>query len=164
MNPNAPRDVRATMNYTVDNGIPPDYYFYEPEPGTKLNPPGTDPQEVLIEDGWPRAEQFHADREGFEIHPFGARFDQFDDDESIQRVFYAQVIEFVKRHTGAQRVEVFDFAALIDPARAVNFALEDGDVVYVPTSTMADIGYALRQLAPAVSILTFGLALGGSSK
>ena len=27
--------VRTKLNYTVDNGIPPDYYFYEPEPGTK---------------------------------------------------------------------------------------------------------------------------------
>lgn len=65
---------------------------------------------------------------------------------------------------GAQRVEVFDFAALIDPSRAVNYALEDGDVVYVPTSVLGDIGYALRQLAPAVSVLTFGLALGGGAK
>jgi len=103
-----PRDVRATMNYTVDNGSPPDYYFYEPDPGTRLNPPGTDVHEVLIENGWPRAEQFRVDREGFEIHPFGARFDQFDDDDSIKRVFYAQVVDFVKRHTGAGRVEVFD--------------------------------------------------------
>jgi polysaccharide export outer membrane protein len=65
---------------------------------------------------------------------------------------------------GAQRVEIFDFAALIDPSRAVNYALEDGDVVYVPTSALADIGYALRQVAPAVSVLTFGLAVGGSTK
>lgn len=65
---------------------------------------------------------------------------------------------------GAQRVEIFDFAALIDPSRAVNYALEDGDVVYVPTSALADIGYALRQVAPAVSVLTFGLALGGAAK
>jgi polysaccharide export outer membrane protein len=65
---------------------------------------------------------------------------------------------------GAQRVEVFDFAALIDPSRSVNYTLEDGDVVYVPTNALADIGYALRQLAPAVSVLTFGLALGGTAK
>lgn len=65
---------------------------------------------------------------------------------------------------GAQKVEVFDFAALIDPSRAVNYALEDGDVVFVPTSTMAEIGYMLRQLAPAVSVLTFGLTLGGATK
>ena len=65
---------------------------------------------------------------------------------------------------GAQKVELFDFAALIDPSRTVNYALEDGDVVFVPTSTMASIGYTLRQLAPAVSVLTFGLTLGSASK
>jgi hypothetical protein len=38
--------VRASLNYTVDNGVPPDYYFYEPEGPVKLNPPGTDPHEM----------------------------------------------------------------------------------------------------------------------
>jgi hypothetical protein len=103
-----PRDVRATLNYTVDNGIPPDYYFYEPEPGVRLNPPGTDPHEMLIEDGWPMADRFSADRQGFELHEFGARFDHFDDDASVKTQFYPQVVDFVKRHTGARRVEVFD--------------------------------------------------------
>jgi hypothetical protein len=103
-----PRTVRATLNYTVDNGIPPDYYFYEPDPSIKLNPPGTDPHEVEIEDGWPRADRFSVDREGFELHPFPARFDQFDDDDAILAQFYPQVIDFVTRHTGAKRVEVFD--------------------------------------------------------
>ncbi len=102
------RSVRATLNYTVDNGTPPDYYFYEPDPGTVLNPPGTDPQEMEIHDGWPAAQRFSADREGFELHDFGARFDQFDIDDAITREFYAQVVAFVKRHTGAQRVLVFD--------------------------------------------------------
>ena len=100
--------VRATLNYSVDNGIPPDYYFYEPDPSVKLNPPGTDPREVLIEDGWPLADRLSADREGFEIHPFGARFDQFDDEAAVTTQFYRQVIAFVKQHTGAHRVEVFD--------------------------------------------------------
>ncbi len=102
------RSVRATLNYSVDNGTPPDYYFYEPDASVKLNPPGTDPREVEIHDGWPQALQLSVDREGFEIHPFGARFDQFDDDASIKTRFYAQVTDFVKRNTGARRVEVFD--------------------------------------------------------
>jgi hypothetical protein len=105
---NDSRSVRATLNYSVDNGTPPDYYFYEPDPSVKLNPPGTDPREVEIHDGWAEAPHLSVDREGFEIHPFGARFDQFDDDASIKTRFYAQVIEFVKRSTGARRVEVFD--------------------------------------------------------
>ena len=104
----APRTVRATMQYTVDNGVAPDYYFYEPAPEVKLNPPGTDPREVEIEDGWPRAGTLSADREGFEIHPFGARFEDFDDEAAVHASFYPQVVDFVRTHTGARRVVVFD--------------------------------------------------------
>jgi hypothetical protein len=103
-----PTSVRATLNYSVDNGIPPDYYFYEPDPSVKLNPPGTDLREMEIHNGWPDAHRCHADAEGFEIHPFEGRFEHFDDDAAVKSVFYAQVIDFVKRHTGAYRVEVFD--------------------------------------------------------
>ncbi|MGH8820402.1 MAG: CmcJ/NvfI family oxidoreductase [Rhodoferax sp.] len=102
------RSVRAAMNYTVDNGTPPDYYFYEPDPSVKLNPPGTDVREVEIHDGWPQVQQLSLDLEGFELHDFGAQFDQFDDEDSVRKVFYSQVVDFVKRHTGAREVVVFD--------------------------------------------------------
>ena len=103
--------VRATMNYTVDNGIPPDYYFYEPDPSVKLNPPGTDAREVAIHDAWPIKDQISLDKEGFELHDFTGphgEFAAFDDDAQIKSTFYKQVVEFVKAHTGAKRVEVFD--------------------------------------------------------
>jgi hypothetical protein len=96
------------MQYTVDNGVAPDYYFYEPDPSVVRNPPGTDAREVEIHDAWPLVDGLSADREGFELHPFGARFDLFDDDEAIHAGFYPQVVDFVKRHTGATRVVVFD--------------------------------------------------------
>jgi polysaccharide export outer membrane protein len=60
---------------------------------------------------------------------------------------------------GAKEVEIIDMATLVDPARRANYALEDGDVIYVPNSGFADFGYVLRQLAPAISVLTFGLGL-----
>jgi hypothetical protein len=100
--------VRATLNYSVDNGRPPDYYFYEPDEPVELNPPGTDAREVDIHDGWPQVDSLSLDREGFILKPFSARFDQFDDDAAVRGVFYQQVIDFVREHTGAQRVEVFD--------------------------------------------------------
>ena len=100
--------VRATLNYTVDNGIPPDYYFYEPDPSVKLNPPGTDLQEVEIHDGWAQAASFDADREGFMLRPFRAGFTAFDDDAAVKDRFYAQVEDFVKQNTGAKRVVIFD--------------------------------------------------------
>ena len=102
------RSVRATLNYTVDNGIPPDYYFYEPDPSVKLNPPGTDLREMEIHDAWAQRDALSLDREGFELHEFGAEFREFDSDPAIHERFYPQVIDFVKRHTGARRVVVFD--------------------------------------------------------
>ncbi|WP_293660031.1 CmcJ/NvfI family oxidoreductase [Rhodoferax sp. OV413] len=106
MTPSQP--VRATLNYSVDNGIPPDYYFYEPEPEVKLNPPGTDVQEVEIHDAWPQRNTISLDREGFELHDFDPSFKEFDDDALVKQTFYEQVVAFVKAQTGAKRVEVFD--------------------------------------------------------
>jgi hypothetical protein len=100
--------VLAELNYSADNGRPIDYYFYEPDPELKLNPPGTDVRKVEIEDGWPRADKFSADREGFEIKPFNGGFEDFDSDDAVKAAFYPQIVDFVKRHTGAKRVEVFD--------------------------------------------------------
>ena len=102
------RDVTATMNYSMDNGRVLDYYFYEPDPSIEPNPPGTDARDVTIYDAWPDCTAFSVDREGFELKPFADRFDQFDDDEAIKQTFYPQIVEFVKQHTGAQRVQVFD--------------------------------------------------------
>jgi len=100
--------VRATLKYSVDNGIPPDYYFYDPGPEVKLNPPGTDSHEVDIHDGWPQLNSFSADKQGFELHEFDPSFKDFDHDDLIKQVFYQEVVNFVKLHTGAKRVVVFD--------------------------------------------------------
>lgn len=60
---------------------------------------------------------------------------------------------------GAKQVETIDMTTLIDPSRTVNYALEDGDVIFVPNSGLADFGYVMRQIAPAMSVLTFGFGL-----
>ncbi len=65
---------------------------------------------------------------------------------------------------GANRVEVIAFDDLINPARAINYALEDGDVVFVPRSNLADLGYFMRQISPGMSVLNFGVALKAASK
>lgn len=100
--------VRATINYTVDNGVPPDYYFYQPDPSVKLNPPGTDVRDVEIRNGWPDADRFDADRQGFMLRAFPADFAAFDDETAVKRRFYPEAEDFVKRNTGARRVVIFD--------------------------------------------------------
>ena len=100
--------VRSTLNYTLDNGVTPNYYFYEPEPGTVKHPPGNDPREVQIYDAWDRLDDFSVDREGFELKPCNITFSAFDDDNAIRTAFYEDVAAFLRTHVGARRVHVFD--------------------------------------------------------
>ena len=60
---------------------------------------------------------------------------------------------------GSRRVEVIDFTQLIQPDRSINYALEDGDVLFVPQRGLADLGYALRQISPALGFISFGMTL-----
>ena len=57
-----------------------------------------------------------------------------------------------------QALEQVPLKSLLNADRRVNFALEEGDIVYVPKSTMAEVGYVLRQLAPGLGFLSFGFA------
>jgi len=100
--------VRGTLNYTLDDGSVPEAYFYEPPPGTVIHRPGNDPQTMPIVDGWPHAESFSLDSEGFALKMFGNGFDRFDDDDAVRSEFYPDVAELVRATVGARRVIVFD--------------------------------------------------------
>lgn len=100
--------VETTMNYSSEDGGPIGYYFYEPEMRENYRPAGHDRRSVRVYDGWPQADSFSADVEGFEIRPFDPSFDGFEDDDVVRRDFYPQAVDFVKRHTGARMVVVFD--------------------------------------------------------
>jgi len=100
--------VRSVFNYTRDTGVAPEIYFYEPPPGTTYRPPGDDPQEMSVEDGWGRAAAFALDREGFALRDFHLGFQDWDDDAAITAEVYGPVTDFVKREVGARRVVVFD--------------------------------------------------------
>jgi hypothetical protein len=100
--------VRATLNYTADDGTVPEVYFCEPPPGTVVRPPGDDPHEMQIADGWSRANTFSLDHEGFALKEFDSAFGRFEDDEAVRNEFYEPVAEFVRTSVGARRVIVFD--------------------------------------------------------
>jgi polysaccharide export outer membrane protein len=52
--------------------------------------------------------------------------------------------------------------ALVTNQPKLNFGLEEGDVIYVPKSSMAEKGYVMRQLMPGLSFLTFGITASTS--
>jgi len=49
---------------------------------------------------------------------------------------------------------------LLTADRKANYALEDGDVLYVPKKGVAEVGYVMRQLLPGLSFMMFGFATG----
>ncbi len=100
--------VRASFNYTRDDGVVPEAYFYEPPPGTVVSSPGNDPRQMHVTDGWSRADSFSPDREGFALHGFKNPFERFDDDDAVRQQFYPSVAAFVRSSAGARRVVVFD--------------------------------------------------------
>lgn len=63
---------------------------------------------------------------------------------------------------GKQAIEKIALASLVTNQPKVNFGLEEGDVIHVPKSTLANAGYTMRQLLPGLSFMTFGLTAGGS--
>ena len=57
---------------------------------------------------------------------------------------------------GRQLTERISLANLYRADRRVNYSLEEGDVIYVPRTGMAEFGYVSRQLAAGLSLLTVG--------
>ena len=73
-----------------------------------MNPPGTDVHDVEVQNGWPIIDQFSVYEIGFELHKITDDFRGFYDNQLVVDGFYPQVIDFVKEHTGAKLVVVFD--------------------------------------------------------
>ena len=65
---------------------------------------------------------------------------------------------------GRAAIERIPLRELLTAERKLNFAMEEGDVIYVPKSGLANFGYALRQLMPGIGFLTFGATVQNLGK
>jgi polysaccharide export outer membrane protein len=52
---------------------------------------------------------------------------------------------------------------LLRPEPELNVSLAQGDVLYVPSSTLGRVGYVMRQINPLTSFITFTQGFGGSN-
>jgi hypothetical protein len=100
--------VRSIFNYTLETGVEPEIYFYEPPHGVKLRGPDDDPREMTVHSGWARASLFSPDCEGFALRDFRSSFQPLEDDDAIFDRFYEEAAEFVRREVGAKRLLIFD--------------------------------------------------------
>ena len=64
---------------------------------------------MSIHDGWSRKDDFTLDKNGFAVEGFKPTYNQaWEDEEKVRNDFYPEVVEFIKKTTGAKRVLVFD--------------------------------------------------------
>lgn len=100
--------VQTTVNYTKAVDQLTEIYFYESDKAKDIHVPGDEPVEISVHDGWGREKDFTADKNGFSVHDFAAKHSVWDDDEAVRSDFYPEVVDFLKKTTGAKRVLVFD--------------------------------------------------------
>lgn len=102
-------EVRAVFNYTKD--VSPkltELYFYDSEKANGIHEPGDSAHEVVIRDGWSKVHDFTIDKSGFAVKDFTTGHQEWEDEDRTRASFYPDVVEFLKRETGAKRVLVFD--------------------------------------------------------
>ncbi len=78
---------------------------------------GYDAHKVIIENGRQLKPQPALDREGFELLVAPTILRNFNDDETIERVYYSRIERLIKQHTGASKVVVFDRTVRTDELR-----------------------------------------------
>ncbi|KAH7088593.1 glutathione S-transferase [Paraphoma chrysanthemicola] len=103
-----PASVQTMVNYTKVVDRVTELYFYESDKAKDVHAPGDAPVEITVSDGWPKAHEFTIDKNGFSVHDFDSKHDNWVDDEVVRSGFYPDVVEFLKATTGAKRVLVFD--------------------------------------------------------
>jgi hypothetical protein len=104
----APRTIEATVNYIANDGTK--IFTYSGGPGsTEVKSQGTiDPHHVTMHNARPQMKEFDLEVDGFRFVDHPTRMEDFFDPEEIKRVYYPEMVELVKRESGASRVVVFD--------------------------------------------------------
>ena len=99
--------VEGALNYIVPG---------DGKPRSEITPPGEpvrrrsqyERRDVAVRDARALAEPASLDREGFALAPHRSAVADFYDPAEVERTYYPEMAELVKRATGAFRVHVFD--------------------------------------------------------
>ncbi len=100
--------VEAELNYLGQTAERPRYYAYERDANDPPPVMPLDPHVVQIHDLRPIADELSLDVQGFALVEQRSAVRDFWDDDEVRRVYYPEAEEFIKAHTGASRVFIFD--------------------------------------------------------
>lgn len=108
MNVPASRTVQATVNYVLPIDEPLyTYRMVDPPEGKPASTEVLDPRSVAITSIRDGRGAPQLDVQGFELVRFSPVVDDIYDPEEMEARYYPQVVDLVKRHTGASEVRVF---------------------------------------------------------
>jgi hypothetical protein len=101
--------VTATLKYLAPMRETLFNYTYGPPPGMPRTNAVYDERAMPIYAARDLAPAATLDREGFTLVPDRTSVADFDDEDELRRVYYAETQSLVKRVTGCARVEIFDY-------------------------------------------------------
>lgn len=108
MVPQTRQAIRSLVNYVIPTDEPLyTYNLVDPPEGKAVSNQVIDPQAVVIKSIRDNTDHYRLDVHGFELVPFSPSVDDIYDPDYIERQYYPQVIDLIKRHTGASEVRVF---------------------------------------------------------
>lgn len=108
--------VSTIINYVTlpeDGSKPITYVTPDPETAERKRNYEYEPHEVQIENLRGREDTVSLDKNGFAFFHAPAQHKSFKTDEEIEKEYYPEVIEHLKKFTGASRVVIFDHSAFI---------------------------------------------------
>jgi hypothetical protein len=165
--------VETVLNYTVKTGIRPVAYAFDPPPGVPRYSGDVDARSVAVQNAR-LYDGLGLDSSGFEQIAHRSAFvewSEYQDPRLVEAVYYPEVVEAVRAHTGARKVVVFDHtlrdsgarpgaAALREPVRRVH---DDQTFASAPRRLAKHLppDEAASQLHRRFAIVNFWRPIGG---
>ncbi|KDQ08748.1 hypothetical protein BOTBODRAFT_59114 [Botryobasidium botryosum FD-172 SS1] len=108
--PLGPGDVRSKLTFFLSppNGEPAYQYFRDPPPGKLKKNSIDDTRDVVIHDARGLEDTLSIEVNGFEFLKHISAKTEFLDERAVKTHYYAEMEEFLKEHTGAKRVYIFN--------------------------------------------------------
>jgi hypothetical protein len=100
--------VVAELNYLASTGERPRTFTYEPTDGSPRSTIRTEAHRLPIHDIREEDRAFSLDREGFAVVHHQSAVSDFEDEDQVRGVYYAEAERLLKEVTGADRVFIFD--------------------------------------------------------
>jgi hypothetical protein len=167
------RTTRAVLNYTLDTGVRPINYTFDPPPGVLRNSGSVDEHTVTLHNAR-LARGLALDVSGFElIEHYGSlgHWETFQNPELVETIDYPEVIAALRRHTGADKVVIFDHTlrdSTVQPGRtdlreAVRRVHDDQTMESAPRRVARHLppGEAEQRLQRRFAIVNFWRPIAG---